>query len=225
MKKTIALSLILAFVLTGCSLNFGKSKKTEDQKAENKNAGMVEEETTLIGWLKNGQGVECTVITLNGDVKVKAKEGKIKIEGIPYIYDQSTSTEVNSDQSNGTLLTVGDEQYLWSGQNGTKFNAKKLSEQSGGQTDEQMGAKSWEENIGEWESAGFNYKCEKRNFAEEEFIAPNGINFTDLNEALANLQKLNNIAPITGDLPSVDMERVDFVGEPDPSIEEPQPVY
>lgn len=206
MKKTIAISLVLAFILTGCSINFKKDKDTTEQKTSGQTENATPEDTSLLGQLQSGSDVECTVTTLNGEVNVKAKGGKIKIEGIPYVYDQSASTDTALNPNKGTMLTIGDEQYMWLGDKGTKFNAKELSELSGGQTEQQMEAKSWQENIGDWQQAGFGYKCEKRNLSDELFAVPSEVTFTDLNEALKKLQDLISSTTIpTGSMPTVDI--------------------
>ena len=69
MKKTIAISLIIAFCLTGCSLS---NKKTEDTAKQ-------VEDTTLLGQLNSGQEMTCAVTTLNGEVKrIESSEYKLQ---------------------------------------------------------------------------------------------------------------------------------------------------
>lgn len=203
MKKTIAISFILALALTGCSLSFVNNNNTAATTATNDNA--AQEDTSLLGQLKNGQGVECKIQTLNGEVDVSASAGKVRIEGIPYTFNNASSS-VNASEENtkGTLLTIGDEQYMWNDQQGIKFNAKELSQQSGGTTDEQMENKSWEDTVGEWQTAGFDYQCEPRNFADSVFTPPADVSFNDLNAALQNLQNIMQSASTSSStVPSV----------------------
>jgi len=182
MKKTITILLIIAFCLTGCSL--GKKNTADTTKQV--------EDTSLLGQLNSGLAMVCTVTTLNGEISIKVKDNKIRMEGIPYIYDQATSSEATTAQNNlGTMLSIGDEQYIWSDQKGTKLNLKELSELTGGQTEGQMEIKDWQSTVGEWQQAGFNYKCEKQTLPNDIFTPPSDINFTDLNEALRLLQNLN----------------------------------
>jgi hypothetical protein len=189
MKKTIVISFILTFALTGCSLNFTNNKDTAATTATDNNAAPVD--TSLLGQLQNGQGVECKVETLNGEVNIRALAGKVRIEDIPYTFNNaSSSVDATAENTKGTSLTIGDEQYMWSGLQGVKFNAKELNEQSGGTTDEQMGNKSWQDTVGEWQTAGFNYQCEKRNLTDSIFTPPADVVFNDLNEALRNLQNI-----------------------------------
>jgi len=191
MKKTIVISLIAVFCLAGCS--FGKNK-TEDAKK-------TSEDTTLLGQLKNSEGISCVVNTLNGEVNIKAKGDSIRIEGVSYVYDQTATADMTSPQTNlGTMLSVGDEQYIWSGQKGTKFNAKELSKMTGEQTEIETAAKDWQSTIGEWQQAGFNYRCEKENLLDDIFTLPSDVDFTDLNETLRLLQNLNQ--PTSNDIGS-----------------------
>lgn len=209
MKKTIAISLIIAFCLTGCSLG---NKKTEDTAKQ-------VEDTSLLGQLNSGQAMACAVTTLNGEVIIKVKDNKIRMEGIPYIYDQATSSEGVAVQNNsGIMISIGDEQYIWSGQKGTKLNLKELSELTGGQTEEQMAAKDWQSTVGEWQQAGFNYKCEKQSLSDDIFTPPSDVSFTDLNEALRLLQNLNQQ---TFDNASINSTSSDIVSDPAANISTP----
>lgn len=186
MKKIITISFILALALTGCSLNFVTSNNTASTDSA-KNAAPVD--TSLLGRLKSGQGVECKVETLNGEVDIRALAGKIRMEGITYTYNNASSTvDATDENTKGMSLTIGDEQYIWNGQQGVKFNARQLSEQSGGTTDEQMGNRSWENMAEEWQTAGFDYQCVPKNFTDSIFTPPADVKFDDLNVILQNLQ-------------------------------------
>lgn len=199
MKKTIVISLIIAFCLTGCSL--GKKKTAENTQTAT--------DTTLLGQLKNSDGVVCKVVTLNGEVVVNAKGSNIKIEGIPYIYDQATSsTETVAPNNSGTMLTISEEQYVWSDQKGIKFDQQELSDLIGGQTEEQMDAKDWQTTVDEWQQAGFSYKCEKQNLADDVFALPADVEFTDLVQTLLLLQNLTQQASSTSDIISTSSDVV-----------------
>lgn len=190
MKKTIITSLIAMLCLTGCS--FGKNKNNNSNIPPEALDQKVQEDTTLLGQLRSGQGVTCTISTLNGKITIKAKDNKVRMEGISYVYDQDQGVPSPDASTSdlGTSLTLGDEIYLWSGQKGTKYNPKKLSEQSSGITDQQMEIKSWEESVGEWQQAEFGYKCEKISLSDDLFVPPADVQFTDLNEVFDNMQKL-----------------------------------
>lgn len=213
MKKTIVISLIIAFCLTGCSL--GKKKAEEITKTE---------DTTLLGQLQNSEGVVCKVTTLNGEVTVSAKGNYVKIEGIPYVYDQATSSEMAGIENNtGVMMSVGEEQYIWSGQKGVKFNPKGLSELIGTATEDQMDTKDWQTTIGEWEQAGFSYKCEKQSLSDDTFILPSDVDFTDLNETFLLLQNLNQEAASSTNVVSTTSEVVDTQTDDSQQTEDQSP--
>jgi hypothetical protein len=197
MKKTIVTLLIGAFCLTGCS--FGKSNSANTAVTPQPKEETTPAPSNLMDWLKTGEAVVCTVNTLNGDVNIKAKDNKIRIDGIPYLYDQATSSATTENATQlGTSLTIGDDQYLWSGAKGTKINRQALSELSGGQTDEQMDTKTWQDQVSDWQEAGFNYQCAKQSLSDDLFTPPTDIQFTDLAAVLSQLQNLTQTPTTTG---------------------------
>ncbi|OGF26862.1 hypothetical protein A2303_06570 [Candidatus Falkowbacteria bacterium RIFOXYB2_FULL_47_14] len=187
MKKIIILTLALSFCLagTGCA----KKKQPEAALPENKNqSGLtVIADDTLTGWLKRGRSVECSLSSPEGEIKISAKNDKIRIDGITY----APMDAPNEPVKNGVSLTDGDMTYMWGGGKGTKFSLKKMQELSG-ELDGIQEQRSWEDTASEWESAGLGYNCREADLSDGLFTPPADVVFQDLNEfmeGLANISK------------------------------------
>ncbi len=185
MKRIILFCLILIFILAGCFFN----KNNEQQaKEENRQKGglIVKENNTMLGWLKRGKAVECIVTSPDGEIKIKTKNNKVRIEGIPFMFGDNIEKPTND----GVSVTDGDWMYMWSGNKGTKMNIKELEEMSGEVKEEEEKQNTWEDNVKEWEESGFGYDCKEVNLSNSEFSPPNDVEFIDFSESLKSLQEL-----------------------------------
>jgi len=200
MKKATALILIITFslFLGGCF----KKKAPEAQNSASPEDGLtVKENNTLMGWLKKGKGVECTVSSPEGNITVKTKDNKVRIDGIPYAFGAAAGAEAIN---NGVSLTDGDWTYFWSGKEGMKMNNKKMEELSA-DLEQKKNAEDnqWENMVGNWEEDGFNYDCSNKTLLDNIFTPPSDVVFTDLTEMMSGLSEI-----------SKDLEKQLEAGEP-----------
>jgi len=200
MKKATALILIISFslFLGGCF----KKKTPEAQNSVNPEAGLVvKENNTLMGWLKKGKGVECVVSSLEGNITVKTKDNKVRVDGIPYAFGVAAGAEA---VNNGASLTDGDWTYFWSGKEGMKMNNKEMEELSA-DLEQKKNAEDnqWENMVGNWEKDDFNYDCSEKTMSDDIFTPPSDVEFTDLTEMMSGLSEI-----------SKDLEKQLEAGEP-----------
>jgi hypothetical protein len=150
MKKNAIIIAVVVLVLLAAggwwfySQNAKPKPITEDPNPGVKKGLTVLENNSLEGWLTRGKSVECTMASDEGEVKILTKDGKVRIEGIPYMFggDMDENTEPKND---GISLTDSEWVYMWSGTSGTKMNIKAMQETM---TDEQKTKAedySWEE--------------------------------------------------------------------------------
>jgi len=187
MKKTLILSLVVIIVisLAGCG------KKDEAQNTKSGESGFeVTENNTLLGWLKKGKTVECSVETPMGKILMFAQNEKIRMEGIPF-YSMESMREVPKAE-NGVSLTVGDWMYLWDKETkkGTKMNVKemeRLGKELDDVEDEPKASKTWEDSVKEWEDEEAAYNCKEKKLSSEVFEAPEDVEFADLTEMMKGM--------------------------------------
>lgn len=175
MKKILSLILFIAiaFSLSAC----GKNDNT-DKAAEQK---------TLMGWLKSGESVECTLEAPTGTMKMFAKGESVLIEGVPYFGLQNVGDENIDEQNNsGFSLTSGDWMYMWDQEKleGMKFNLKEMEELGAELGEEEAEQQTWEDQVGAWEEEGVTYDCKKTNLPDELFEEPKDVEFTDMAEMM-----------------------------------------
>jgi hypothetical protein len=186
MKKLLITSVILAIVLSSCSFGKKQEIKQPEQTAHLK----IGESRTLTQWLKDEPTIDCSVTTPEGKIAIKEKNGKIRIDGIPY-YGAGSQTP-----STGSSITDGDWMYIWSGKQGTKMSIQKLKEMSssaGTTTSEKQKEQSWEDSVKSWEEAKYDYTCAKNGLSDDLFVPPTGVNFSDLTQMLNNVNVLDKV--------------------------------
>ncbi len=152
--------------------------------------GLEVKPNSLLGWLTGKKGVECIVNSPDGEMKVTAKEGKVRIDGIAFHF----GADAQHTSEKGTTLTVGDWMYMWSGQDGTKMNLKKIREMSVNENKEKQETevKSWKDTVKEWEAAGYTYHCRAVNPPDSFFQPPADVNFVDFTAQLEQWQNMAN---------------------------------
>lgn len=193
MKKTIifCLSIALCLSMTACG------KKAADKAANAPAGGLeVKEKNTLSGWLSKGKAIECEVLSPEGKVVIKSKNEAVRMEGISYFSLDSAGAQPNA--ANGVWLNAGGWMYMWDAETkkGSKINMAALSEAN---TDDQDGdiGKTWNEMVAEWDKTEIGYDCQETAMADELFIEPSDIEFTDLTEILTSAENL--LAPVADD--------------------------
>jgi len=190
MKKIIILLLVVSvsFGLSGC----GKKKQasTQDQAKQKKDL-VVEEDNSLFGWLKRGKAVECTIKSPEGDMIVRTKDNKVRIDGVPYVSFENMEEEPSMD---GAMLTIGDWTYMWDkkSKKGTKMNQKKMEALAGDSSEEipEESKKDWQDSVKEWEKDGFKYDCKEIKMTDTEFKAPEDVEFTDYTEFFTGMAEM-----------------------------------
>ncbi len=192
MKKAIIVAIAIIILGGGGYLVVGlrstvKSPAGQTVK-EMAKEGLKVKPTSLLGWLTGKKGVECVVSSPDGEMKVTAKEGKVRIDGIAFHF----GADAQHTSEKGTTLTVGDWMYMWSGKEGTKMNLKKIREMNAqeNKTKQETEVKSWEDTVKEWEAAGYTYHCQAVNPPDSLFQPPADVNFIDFTAQLEQWQNM-----------------------------------
>ncbi len=179
MKKNfliLSLVFLISLALTGC----GNKEASPQNKTAQK----------LSDWIASGKGVVCSVDTPQGEVIVKAKGKKVRMDGIMYM--DMTSSNASHGMQKGTSITNGDWFYMWGEKTGVKMNIKEMEQMGEDDKDdyniaeEDYSATAWAEAM---EDAQVSYDCREENISDSEFQAPDNINFADLSEIFKNMQK------------------------------------
>jgi hypothetical protein len=190
MKKVIIIIVALLVVGAGGYFAFTKgkgSKNIELDKPEITSGLKVMENKSLMGWLKKGKSVECTLSTEEGTITMKTKDNKVRIEGLPYMFGGSDTSEPDF---NGVSLTTGDWVYMWSGDKGTKMNIKAMQETMDEEQKEKAEDYDWEETAQGWEAL-YQYECQEKRLSDDLFEPPTDVEFTDWTEMMANMQQMS----------------------------------
>lgn len=207
MKKkflVLSLGLILTLGLSGCGKD--NSNGGASDKASNQEESIY---SNLSAWLGSGQGVECTVNSPEGNIVVKSKGGKVRMDGIMYFDMNSTSPEPQT----GSSITDGDWVYMWSGTSGMKMNVKDMEEMG----EDMMEESNFEEDDYDWETwsdemddAGIAYQCEEKNISDDEFVVPADVDFKDLNAMMEGLQTIGqDVLDNLGDTQGMNQEDIE----------------
>lgn len=184
MKKIITLTvlLVITFTLAGCGK---KDSSTNSEKAK-----------TLSEWMKDGKGVECTVQSPEGEVVVKTKDGKVRMDGIPYADMQTIGT--STELQDGHAIFNGEMAYMWGEDSGMKFNVKEMEEWSKQYNNQETDLETDEFTPEEWakemEADGVVYNCDDKKISDDEFKAPEDVEFIDMLEMMRGFESfLSNI--------------------------------
>jgi len=194
MQKTtiMCLSLLLCFGLSACG------KKTANNESLNALKGGLEvkENNSLTGWLKKGKAVECEVMSPQGKIIMKAKNGAVLMEGVPYYSADSAGAQPKAE--NGAILSANGWTYMWDKESkkGTKMNNAELDEMSkdgteAGGVSEEDSAKDWNKMVEDWDEAQIGFDCKEASLGDDLFSEPQGVEFTDLTDLLTNLPKID----------------------------------
>ncbi len=189
MKKVIIIIVALLVIGAGgyLALNRGKSSKNiETDKPGVTPSFQVVDNNSLLGWLKRGKSVECTLSTGEGTMTMQAKDNKVRIEGLPYMFGGSDTETPSMD---GVSLTTGDWVYMWSGDKGTKMNIKSMQETMDEEQKEKAEDYDWEEMAEGWD-AQYKYECQEKSLPDSLFEPPANVEFTDWTETMSQLQEI-----------------------------------
>ena len=189
MKKALILSLSLMICL-GLSACGKKEAKNDVQVAAPEGGLVVKENNTLMGWLKKGKAVECSVTTQEGKMIVKTKNEVVRMEGMPYLSPDSSAEQPKAE--NGVMLTVGGWVYTWdtSTKKGSKMNIKEL-EAINKEADEivEDDKNDWDKMVKAWEDMGAEYECKELRLDDELFAEPKDVDFMDLGAMMTGMQE------------------------------------
>lgn len=183
--------IILPFGMTGC---FKKEVQEEARQGQTEVQGgiKVNEPNTIMGWLKSGKGMECEIMSPEGDkMIVLAKENKVKISGFPYFDMANPDPE---ETVAGHSLTIGDMMYMWGGKNGMKMDMKKMEEmaQELGEEASEEEPDTWEDMISDLDEQNADYDCREKRIFASDFEVPTDVVFQDLGgfmEGMADMSK------------------------------------
>ena len=183
-KKSII--IILAIIILGGAGFYIALKQgvDETEKDMNKFKG-----TNLLEWLQSGKGVKCTVYSEDGTVTIQAKGGNVRVDGFSYAAPGSTDGE----EGKGTSLTVGDMFYMWSGQQGTKINKKKMEEiAEKGEEQEEIADYSWEDMADDWQDQKVTHDCRETSISDDIFTPPSDVEFKDITKMMEDMKEISN---------------------------------
>lgn len=167
---------MLVFSLSACG------KKDKISSEDSKKA----QYETLTAWLKSGKGVVCEIKTPEGEITVKSKGDKVRMDGMPWMDLESLGED---DITEGSSITDGDWMYMWSGQKGMKMNLKEMAEMSG-DVEAESDDYSWEEWASDQDEMGVGYVCSESKISEDIFTPPSDVEFADWSEFMRGLQSL-----------------------------------
>ena len=146
----------------------------------------VVSDDTILGWLSRG-AVECTVTNETGDMKIMAKNEKVRLEGMPYAFANDSA-----QTSNGVWISDGTWTYMWSGTQGTKINIKEMEKTMTPEQKTEVPDYNWTDAVKNWETAGFKYDCRETKLADDLFTPPADVNFNDLTATFTAAQQMGD---------------------------------
>ena len=182
MKKVIIIIVAILIIAGGGYLMFFKNDASDMEILEKSITG---DSRGILDWLNGGKGAECSINSPEGAIVVKAKNGKVRIDGMAFVMPNS-----ENQQSDGVYLNDGEWVYMWSGNEGTKMNIKSMKQMSG-EEDVSEDDYSWQDWAEDWQEASLGYDCQEKNLDDSLFQAPSNVNFRNLTAMMENLDKMN----------------------------------
>jgi len=153
----------------------------------------VKMEKNLMSWMESGEAVECQIqITEGKSVTMMAKDGKVRMEGVPYASMENLE-EVDPENTDGVSLTVGDWFYSWSKESfeGVKFNLVEMEKMTEGMEEEQQEETGdWKDQVQDWEDGQIEYDCQEANLSDDLFEVPGNVDFVDMAESMKGFMEM-----------------------------------
>ena len=205
MNKTIIISLVAMFALTGCfKKDEAKTPLNIDQQAsEEKNFSLAE-------LFEQGKGMKCVMKSDDGEFITYSQGDKVRTEGLNLDFNQSGE--------DGYMINDGEWMDTWSGKKGTKMNMKKMEEMENNLDDFYMDDEGeedfadWDETLEDWEEDGVDYDCKEQKIDQDLFIPPSDVVFEDMGammEASMEMeQSLDKLGEQFGSGEEMDMEEM-----------------
>jgi hypothetical protein len=186
MKKAFLILVIIILGVGGFYFYSQKNKKPVvrvDSNGQEIVGLRVIQDDSLTGWIKRKKTVQCKVASTEGEITMMVKNDKVRIEGIPYAFGS------NSGGNFGVSLTDGDMLYLWDNREntGVKINIIEINDKMTAAQKSDTIQYSWEESAKNWETA-YKYECAEKGLADDLFIPPTGVNFTDMTNNMTDSQ-------------------------------------
>jgi hypothetical protein len=173
---SIFVVMLSAIVLSGCLHNPSAPQTTNEVMSEWEKVGKA---------IAEGKSARCEMIN-----KETGEKSDYYIDGLKMRFE--TINETNPDQS-GAFLTDGEYAYTWTHNNkqGVKFaliDPEETEPQTTPDTDvpDFSNPEEWEN----YEDMGFTIMCEIEPVDESMFMPPADVQFTDMSETNAQLQKM-----------------------------------
>jgi hypothetical protein len=193
MKKIIIIVVVL--IILGGGYYFYTTQKEEPVQENTSTSGkslVVKENKTLMGWLRRGKAVECTISAPEGQIVAQTKDFKVRIEGEDFYSGEGEEAE------KGVFINDGEYVYIWSGMEGMKINIKEMESMADDMSEEEE-TYSWTDTVDAWESAEYEYDCQEKNLSDELFIPPQEVNFIDFTDFTKGLGEMTESMESLGD--------------------------
>lgn len=182
MKKVLISLLTIVFVVSLSSCLKKEAEAPAPAPAAPTGGLIVTDNLSLMGWLKKGKGVECTISDPEGTVTMRSIGDKVRIDGITY-----ANMETGQTSESGSSITANGWMYMWAGTEGTKMNLKRLEEIGKDMATDEGSAEeqeTWEDMVGNWEEGKVDYRCKDVRLSDNIFTPPVNVNFVDFTAML-----------------------------------------
>jgi hypothetical protein len=197
-KNLIIAIVVIVIIILAVVFFLMKDKKTApgssqtNSTIENQTSNKTGVKESLMGLLQSTSGIKCSVKDAdNGTYTIIAKGDKAKIEGISFASPQNPSQSGKT----GTMINDGTWAYIWSGQQGMKFNleeAQKTAAQGNNPEEKQTDWKNWAEQM---QNSGAKYDCNPTVASDADFTPPSDVAFQDLDALMKSFQQGNPQIP------------------------------
>jgi hypothetical protein len=206
MKKNLmfvfAFLAIASLALSGCGKKTAQDQGTVEQSGQgNQGADQSAVDTVkkgLYDLMTTGAGMKCTIQDkLEGQLTMTVKGDKVRVDGFSYMIP-SANGDVPPIEDKGTMVNDGVWVYMWSGQEGMKFNIKdmqSLSKQDQGQSSgdsPQNDSMDWKDWVKEMDDEGTKYDCSPTVVNDGDFAPPSDVKFEDWGEMMKGFMQMGD---------------------------------
>ncbi len=252
-EKTIIISLVLMFALTGCFKNDSvkqsvdtnssnkvsktsnisdkeernqTSKQSKDSRGEavKQTSNQAVEKLGLVDLFKQGKGMKCLIGSEDGTIITYSNGDKARTEGVNIGFSQESKREM------AYMINDGEWIYTWSGKKGTKINMKKLEELEENMDNENLiedknNIGDFDEMVEEWEDGEVTYDCNEQKIDDELFVPPSDVDFQNMMEMISESMKVEDNSTKVNNDSLTNQEFKEKINNKNLSIEEAERLF